>query len=134
MFCLYLVKTTYGFKHLELKEGLGVLVPDGQQLFMVRDVDGRIVKTPLILQQAHGLNHLFPDTSAVKDENDDKDNVPTIANNAPIDYEPLVHSENRDDLATCATTLTWFNLDEFNTRITNILAAQHPGYTLSYCL
>ena len=77
------------------------------------------------MQQAHGLNHLFPDTSAVKDENDDKDNVPTIANNAPIDYEPLVHSENRDDLATCATTLTWFNLEEFNTRIINILAAQH---------
>ena len=77
------------------------------------------------MQEVHGLKHLFSDTSASKDETDDKDNVPTIANNAPIDFEPLVHSENRDDLAACATTLTRFNLEEFNRHMTEILAAQH---------
>ena len=75
---------------------LGALVPSNNDqqhlLFFVRKDGDAIVKTPLNPQKVHGLKHLFTDTSASKDETDDKDNVPTIANNAQIDFEARVRS------------------------------------------
>ncbi|RAP25034.1 hypothetical protein DID73_00595 [Candidatus Marinamargulisbacteria bacterium SCGC AG-343-K17] len=110
---------------LRIEEGQGVLVPDGQQLIMVREVDGHIVKTPLILQQAHGLKHLFPDTSAVKGDTYDKDDLPIIADNSQIDFEARVHSGNRDDFAACATTVSAFDVNDFNYHMANIQNIQY---------